>query len=116
MVESGYITQAQAERRRRRSRSTSQPNGAYDQHSHPYAFDYVVEQLHRASAPTSRSPTYCKKVDSGGLKIYTTIDPTKEAQARRAILAHEGGPGQPAAALTSIDPIERPRPGDRQLL
>jgi penicillin-binding protein 1A len=103
MVASAYITQAQA------NAADAQPlgvvrNAAYTQHNIPYAFDYVVQQLHQRFCPNQPVTRSCRKVDSGGLKIYTTIDPTKEAQARRAIITHEGGPGQPAAALTSIDP------------
>jgi penicillin-binding protein 1A len=103
MVQSDYITQSQA------NAASAQPlgvarNGAFQQRSLPYAFDYVVEQLHARFCPHQPVTSFCKKTDSGGLKIYTTIDPTKEAQARRAIITHEGGPGQPAAALTSIDP------------
>ena len=41
---------------------------------------------------------------NGGLKVYTTIDPKRQEQAETALLAHEGGLGQPAAALVSIDP------------
>jgi penicillin-binding protein 1A len=103
MVQSHYITQAQA------STAEAEPlgvhrNAAYSQHAIPYAFDFVVQQLHQRFCPHQPVTHFCKKVDSGGLKIYTTIDPTKEEQARRAIITHEGGPGQPAAALTSIDP------------
>jgi penicillin-binding protein 1A len=103
MVQSHYIDQAQA------NAADAEPlgiqhNTTYNQHALPYAFDYVVQQLHSYFCPNQPVTAYCKKVDSGGLKIYTTIDPTKEAQARRAIIAHEGGPGQPAAALVSIDP------------
>jgi penicillin-binding protein 1A len=103
MVQSHYITQAQANAANSEALGV-QHNAAFDQHALPYAFDYVVQQLHERFCPKQPVTAYCKKVDSGGLKIYTTIDPTKEAQARRAIIAHEGGPGQPAAALASIDP------------
>jgi penicillin-binding protein 1A len=36
--------------------------------------------------------------------VYTTIDAKRQEEAERAILSHEGGPGQPAAALVSINP------------
>jgi penicillin-binding protein 1A len=103
MVKSGYITQARADA------ANSEPlgvrrNASFDQRSLPYAFDFVVQQLHQRFCPHKPVTTFCKKVDSGGLKIYTTIDPKKELEASRAILTHEGGVGQPAAALTSIDP------------
>jgi penicillin-binding protein 1A len=105
MVKSHYISQAQADV------ANSQPlgvqrNGAYSQRSQPYAFDLIVQQLHQRFCPHQPVTKTCPKVDSGGLKIYSTIDPKKEVEARQAILSHEGGPGQPAAALTSIDPSD----------
>jgi penicillin-binding protein 1A len=103
MVKSNYITQAQA------GAADSEPLGvqrtdSYNQRTQQYAFDFVVQQLHARFCPHRAVTRYCKKVDSGGLKIYTTIDPKMEQLARESILTHEGGPGQPAAALTSIDP------------
>ena len=103
MVQSHYITQGQANKADSEPLGT-QRNAAYSQHALPYAFDYVVQQLHQRFCPKQPVTHFCKKVDSGGLKIYTTIDPTKEADAQRAILAHYGSSGGPAAALTSIDP------------
>ena len=95
MVTSGYITRRQA---RAADRSSLQVvhNNVYQQISYPYVFDYVKEQLVKDLGEAT--------VERGGLKVYTTIDLTKQAQARQAIIANEGNPGDPAAALVSIDP------------
>jgi penicillin-binding protein 1A len=77
-------------------------NSAYSGRLQPYVFDYVQEQLIHHFCPNS--PSFCPKVTQGGLKIYTTIDLHRLAEAKAALIAHEGGPGQPAAALVSIDP------------
>ena len=62
----------------------------------PYVFDYVKQALIQRFGLAT--------VEKGGLKVYTTIDLDKQQEAREAILAHEGEPGDPAAALVSIDP------------
>jgi penicillin-binding protein 1A len=103
MVQSHYITQAQA------SSANAEPlqvkhSSMFTQRSFHYAFDYVVQELHQRFCP-GRSPTApCPAVDQGGLKIYSTIQPHEMALAQHAVLAHEGGPGQPAAALAAVDP------------
>jgi penicillin-binding protein 1A len=103
MVKSGYITQAQADSANAEPLGV-QRNNAFAQRSQPYAFDFIVQQLHQRFCPNRPPTAYCKRVDAGGLKIYSTIDPKYDNLAKQAILSHEGGPGQPAAALTSIDP------------
>ncbi|HWD63736.1 MAG TPA: transglycosylase domain-containing protein [Solirubrobacteraceae bacterium] len=95
MANSGYVTQAQADAAAR-SPLQVKANTAYDTHRQPYVFDYVRQQL-------TRKLGY-KAVHNGGLKIYTTINLADQSEARRSILAHEGEPGDPAAALVSIDP------------
>jgi penicillin-binding protein 1A len=103
MVKSDYITQAQA------NHANAQPLGVnhtdnFDVHQQPYVFDYIVEQLHKRFCPGQPFTDFCKKVDEGGLKIYSTINPHDEQLAQQAVDSHEGGTGQPAAALSSIDP------------
>jgi penicillin-binding protein 1A len=102
MVTAGNISQERA------TAVEAQPlqvhsNAAYSGRRQPYVFDYVQHQLIQRFCP--KTPNYCPRVTQGGLKIYTTIDLKREEQANAAILAHEGGPGQPAAALVSIDPV-----------
>ncbi len=97
MATSGYITQAQANAAKA-SPLQVKPNSAYQTHRQPYVFDYVRQQLIKEVG--------YKAYHAGGLKIYTTINLADQAEARRAILAHEGQPGDPAAALVSVDPSD----------
>jgi penicillin-binding protein 1A len=95
MVKSHYITQAQA------AAADASPlqvhrNNAYAIKREPYVFDFVRDQLIQKFG--------VRAVAQGGLKVYTTIDLTRQQQARDAILRNEGQPGDPAAALVSIDP------------
>jgi penicillin-binding protein 1A len=95
MVKSHYITQAQA------AAADASPlqvhrNNAYAIKREPYVFDFVRDQLIQKFG--------VRAVAQGGLKVYTTIDLTRQQQARDAILRNEGHPGDPAAALVSIDP------------
>jgi penicillin-binding protein 1A len=101
MVTSHYITQSQATAAEH-SRLQVHENQVYTSHQQPYVFDYVQQQLIQKFCP--ETPNYCPKVTEGGLKIYTTINLQDEAHAQTALDDHEGGPGQPAAALVSIDP------------
>ncbi|MBV8733185.1 MAG: penicillin-binding protein, partial [Solirubrobacterales bacterium] len=103
MVTAHYITQAQA------NAANSQPLQAkhtvqFSQKRLPYVFDYVLQELHQRFCPGRSSTAPCAAVDHGGLKVYTTIQPRDEAMAKQSILAYEGGPGQPAAALASVNP------------
>ncbi|MDQ2758894.1 MAG: penicillin-binding protein [Actinomycetota bacterium] len=103
MVSSGYISQAQADT------ADAAPlevhlNNHYSVHSEPYVFDYVRQALNREYCPKQPTSNRCPKVDQGGLRVYTTIDPAKQAQAFQAIAAHEGQPGDPAAAVVTVDP------------
>jgi penicillin-binding protein 1A len=95
MVQSHYITQQQADRAGAAPLQVVR-NDTYQAVLQPYVFDYVKQQL-AADLPQS-------VLDKGGYKVYTTINLQDQAYARQAILAHEGGPGQPAAAMVSIDP------------
>jgi penicillin-binding protein 1A len=100
MVTAGDITQGQADATGSHHLEVKQGTAFAAQHS--YVFDYIQQSLDKAVCP--QTPNNCVKVSEGGLKVYTTIDLKKQAEARAAILAHEGGPGQPAAGLASIQP------------
>jgi penicillin-binding protein 1A len=95
MVQSNYITQAQADLAEA-SRLQVKANNTYQYRSQPFIFDYVKHELIQQLG--------LKRVDQGGLKVYATINPARQAEATQALLAHEGGSGQPAAALVSINP------------
>ncbi len=103
MVKSGYITQEQAGRANAESLGVNR-NYNFDIHQQPYVFDYIVQQLHRRFCPHQAFTDFCAKVDEGGLKIYSTINLHDEQLAQQAVDSHEGGPGQPAASLSSVDP------------
>jgi penicillin-binding protein 1A len=98
MVSSNYITQAQA------NAANAAPlgvhhNPGYTLHRDPYVFDYIQQQLIQRFGLAT--------VENGGLKVYTTLDPAKQAEATQAVVSHEGGPvldNQPAAGLASVDP------------
>ncbi len=95
MVQSRYITQAQADVADAAPLGLHR-NNTYSVKRQPYVFDYVKDAL--------ISRFGLKTVEQGGLKVYTTIDLKRQAIARQAILNNEGQPGDPAAALVSIDP------------
>ncbi len=95
MVTAGYITQDQADHAEASPLQVHR-NSTYQTHHQPFIFDYVKHELIQKYGLAT--------VERGGLKVYTTIDTRRQAEATAALLAHEGGPGQPAAALVSIDP------------
>jgi penicillin-binding protein 1A len=101
MVSANYITQAQASSAER-ARLQIHHNYSYTVRSQPYVFDYIAQAA--ASDLCPQTPNNCPTLYGGGLKIYSTIDLRKQALARQAILAHAGGPGQPASGLASVDP------------
>jgi penicillin-binding protein 1A len=95
MVASRYITRAQANQANASSLEVV-PNNTYESVHQPYVFDYIERQLIERFG--------LRTVDRGGLRVYTTIDLHKQLQALAALRSHEGYPGDPAAALVSIDP------------
>jgi len=101
MVQAGYVTSAQATAASRKPLEV-RASRAYQVDTHPFVFDYIKQAVARDLCP--KNPTNCNTLSQGGLKIYTTIDLRKQALALQAIRAHEGGPGQPAAGLASVDP------------
>lgn len=94
LVQSHYITQAQADAADA-SPLQVQRNDTYSAKREPYVFDYVREALIQRFGVAT--------VERGGLKVYTTIDLNKQRLARQAILNNEGQPGDPAAALVTVD-------------
>jgi penicillin-binding protein 1A len=95
MVTSHYITSAQAQAANAEGLQVK-PNDTYGDVRQPYVVDYVKQQLVKLIGQ--------KKVDAGGLKVYTTINLADQRYADAAIQANEGHPGDPAASLVSIDP------------
>jgi penicillin-binding protein 1A len=96
MVKSRYITQAQADAADSAPLQV-QRNDVYYLKREPYVFDYVKQTLiDRFGLAT---------VSKGGLRVYTTIDLRKQQEARQAIQNNEGQPGDPAAAVVTVDPV-----------
>jgi penicillin-binding protein 1A len=72
------------------------PGRLYTQIREPYFFSYVLDQLtEKYGAQT---------VQSGGLRVYTTIDPAFQRAAREAIAETLNEKTDPAAAVVSINP------------
>ncbi len=95
MVESHYITQSLANAVMKQPLQIH-PNAHFIEHSQPYIFDYIQQQLEKKFGLNT--------VEHGGLKVYTTIDLKMQQEAEDAIYAHRGVNGTPAAALASVDP------------
>jgi penicillin-binding protein 1A len=68
----------------------------YFRRSEPYFFDYVSELLIEKYGLN----TYRR----GGLRVYTTIDPSLQQTARSAIDNQLNQPGDPSSAIVAIDP------------
>ncbi len=72
------------------------PGRLYTKIREPYFFSFVRDQLiEKYGAQT---------VQSGGLRVYTTIDPAFQRAARQAIAETLNEKNDPAAALVSINP------------
>jgi penicillin-binding protein 1A len=95
MVQSHYITQAQADAADAAPLGLHR-NNVYQQKREPYVFDYVRQALIQKFGLAA--------VERGGLKVYTTIDLKRQQEARQAIANNEGQPGDPAAAVVTVDP------------
>ena len=95
MASSHYITQAEA------TEASTAPLGlhaghVYTQRREQHFFDYVQEQLiERYGAGVFQH---------GGLKVYTTLDPKMQNQARAAMKQNLYLSSDPASAIVSIDP------------
>jgi penicillin-binding protein 1A len=72
------------------------PGRLYTRIREPYFFSYVRDQLIAEYGANT--------VRSGGLKVYTTIDPRFQNAAREAIRSTLNLPTDPAAALVAINP------------
>jgi len=72
------------------------PGRLYSRIREPYFFSYVRDQLIAEYGANT--------VRTGGLKVYTTIDPRLQIAARKAIIDTLSAPTDPASALVSIDP------------
>ena len=72
------------------------PGRLYKEIRQPYFFSYVRDELARVYGPA--------RIRSGGLRVYTTIDPRLQVAARKAIKDTLYYSSDPAAAVVSINP------------
>lgn len=68
----------------------------YAKRRESYFFDYVKQQLVNKYGQA--------RVRQGGMRVYTTVDLKLQREARAAIASRLPNPGDPSAALVSIDP------------
>src|SRR3954463_2186509 len=95
MVKSHYITQEQALEAMDKPLRLRAGNKFF-RRAEPYFFDYVSELLiEKYGLNTYRQ---------GGLRVFTTIDPSLQQTARSAITNRLNQPGDPSSAIVAIDP------------
>ena len=100
MLSNGDITSTQyAERRRGAATCIFKPGRFYTRIREPYFFSYVRDELQKQYGSNT--------VRSGGLRVYTTIDPRLQRFALDAIRDTLPYSTDPAAAIVSINPGER---------
>ena len=95
MQRAGYITPAQAAAAQRAPLGV-QRTAYYAKRRESYFFDYVRTELIKKYGAA--------RVRQGGLKVYTTIDLKLQQVARKAIANRLPNPGDPSAAMVSMDP------------
>ncbi len=95
MADEGYIARATAERAQRAPLGVKKGE-YYAKRRESYFFDYVKQRLIDEYGSA--------RVRQGGLKVYTTVDLKLQHEARKAILDRLPNPGDPSAALVSMDP------------
>jgi penicillin-binding protein 1A len=92
MADQGYITEAKADKVKQTGPGLERGD-KYTTRNQPFFFDFVQNELIKKYG--------LKTVRQGGLKVYTTLNPTDQAAAEQAIAAH---PTSGAAnALVSTD-------------
>jgi len=93
MADQGYITQAKADKVKETGPGLERGT-KYETRSQPFFFDFVQQELIDKYG--------LKTVRQGGLRVYTTLDPTDQAAAEQAIANAAPIPGA-ARALVSTD-------------
>jgi penicillin-binding protein 1A len=96
MLENDVITPAQYARASADRKLHLRPGRVYTRIREPYFFSYVEAQLQRQYGTNT--------VRSGGLKVYTTIDPRLQRLAIEAIKSTLYYTSDPAAAIIAINP------------
>jgi penicillin-binding protein 1A len=96
MLDNGDITRTQYRWAVRSSDLRLRPGELYSRIREPYFFGYVRDELIRHYGANT--------VRSGGLRVYTTINPRFQRAAEISIRESLDQPGDPASALVSINP------------
>jgi penicillin-binding protein 1A len=96
MFSTGAISRRQYRRVVRDHNLHLKPGALYKEIRQPYFFSYVRDELVRVYGEA--------RVRHGGLRVYTTIDPRLQHEARKAIQDTLYLPNDPAAAVVAIDP------------
>ena len=96
MLDIGEITPAQYRWAVNHVKLGLKPGALYSTIREPYFFGYVRDQLIAEYGAST--------VRSGGLRVYTTIDPAFQRSAEQAIRETLNLRGDPAAALVAINP------------
>jgi penicillin-binding protein 1A len=96
MLDYGDINAAQYRKAVSQRQLRLQPGRLYTRIKEPYFFSYVRDQLIAEYGANT--------VRSGGLRVYTTIDPRLQAAARKAIRETLYLRNDPASAVVSINP------------
>ncbi len=94
MAELGMVTPERA-KKAQRSKLGIKLSSYFSKRREQYFFDYVKDQLFRQYG--------AQTVRAGGMKVYTTIDLNKQAEARDTIADHLAGIG-PSSAIVTINP------------
>ncbi len=68
----------------------------YTKREEEYFFEYVKQQMFEEYG--------VEAVRQGGLRIYTTIDPKLQREARKAMESRLGAPDMPSSAIVSVNP------------
>ncbi len=79
MARQGYITQAKADQVKQDGLGLER-GYRYEKRDEQYFFDFVQDELIKKYGT--------KTVQNGGLRVYTTLDPTLQAAAQTAVAAH----------------------------
>jgi penicillin-binding protein 1A len=94
MAELGMVSQAQADKAMAKPLGLKVSN-YFTERREEYFFDYVKDQLFREYG--------AQTVRAGGMKVYTTIDLEKQAEARDTLSDHLAGIG-PSSAIVTLNP------------
>lgn len=102
MVESGYITQAEADSANNEpiqlKEIVEKPTPA------PYFIEYIKQQILEDKRYGSTASERANALFRGGLRIYTTIDLKLQSDAETAIATTLNNPDDPDASIVCVDP------------